>query len=181
MYLEFNFGHLKYSIKTSFFAVNLTLKLFRVTVADADIGNLKSLHTFLSKYLYHMLVKFESFWTKSYGPNYTPNFERFDNKKQPNKQNRTSFCLFVCLFVCFLVFCFVLFFVSFLTFLIKRWERGVLFIYFFFQVQQSNDSKVWIRGVPSLITIVWHVKPGEKLHQTWQIWLVLKKTDPCLN
>ena len=35
------------------------LKLFRFTVADADDGSLKSLHTFLKKYLYPMLVKFE--------------------------------------------------------------------------------------------------------------------------
>ena len=40
-------------------AVNLLLKLFRATVANADIGSLKSLHTFLAKYLYYMLVKFE--------------------------------------------------------------------------------------------------------------------------
>ena len=41
------------------FAVNLPLKLFRATVANADIESLKSLHTFLTKCLYHMLVKFE--------------------------------------------------------------------------------------------------------------------------
>ena len=52
-------GNIKYPIGTSIFAVNLTLKLLRVTVAGADIGSLKSLHTFLKKYLYHMLVKFE--------------------------------------------------------------------------------------------------------------------------
>ena len=32
---------------------------FYVTIADADIGNLKSLHTLFVKYLEHMLVKFE--------------------------------------------------------------------------------------------------------------------------
>ena len=30
-----------------------------VTIADADIGSLKSLHTLFDKYLDHMLVKFE--------------------------------------------------------------------------------------------------------------------------
>ena len=62
-----------------FFEVNLPLNLFRVTVANADIGSIKSLHTFLKKKkknLYHMLVKFEQivwpelhkvlgFWQKS--------------------------------------------------------------------------------------------------------------------
>ena len=50
-------------------AVNLTskIKLFRVTVADTDIGSLKSLHTRINTYLYHMLVKFEK---KKYGLNY---------------------------------------------------------------------------------------------------------------
>ena len=37
------------------FAINL--KLFHATVANADIGSLKSLHTFLE--IYHMPVKFE--------------------------------------------------------------------------------------------------------------------------
>ena len=41
-----------------------------VTIADADIRSLKSLHTLFDKYLDHMLVKFEKIvW--SYGPNYT--------------------------------------------------------------------------------------------------------------
>ena len=35
----------------SIFAVNVPLKLFRDTVADVDIGSLKSLLTFLCKYL----------------------------------------------------------------------------------------------------------------------------------
>ena len=34
-------------------------KLFRATIANADIESLKSLYTFLTKCLYHMLVKFE--------------------------------------------------------------------------------------------------------------------------
>ena len=35
--------------------------LFYITIADADIGSLKSLHTLFDKYLYlnHMLVEFE--------------------------------------------------------------------------------------------------------------------------
>ena len=32
---------------------------FHVTIADADIGSLKSLHTLFDKYLDHMRVKFE--------------------------------------------------------------------------------------------------------------------------
>ena len=62
----------------SIFAVNLPLKLFRATIANADIGSLKSFHTFLLKCLYHMLVKFEQnrmFQT-------TRNFELFDKKKK---------------------------------------------------------------------------------------------------
>ena len=34
-------------------------RAFHVTIADADIGSLKSLHTLFDKYLDHMLVKFE--------------------------------------------------------------------------------------------------------------------------
>ena len=55
------------------FAVNLQLKLFPATVANTDIGSLKSLHdTFLKNCLYHMLVKFEQ---KSYGSNYAKVFK----------------------------------------------------------------------------------------------------------
>ena len=50
-------GNIKCPIVKSIFAVNLPLKLFRATVAPADIGSLKSLHTFLLKCLYCMLVK----------------------------------------------------------------------------------------------------------------------------
>ena len=58
------------------FAVNLPLKLFRATVANADIESPKSLHTFLTKFLYHMLVKFEEIrMIKT-----TRNFELFDKK-----------------------------------------------------------------------------------------------------
>ena len=39
--------NIKYPIGKSIFAVNLPVKLFPTTVAYADIGSLKSLHTFL--------------------------------------------------------------------------------------------------------------------------------------
>ena len=65
--LDFNVsisnGNIKYPIGKSNFAVNLPLKLFPSTIANADIESQKSLHTFLKKCLYHMPVKF--------GPNYT--------------------------------------------------------------------------------------------------------------
>ena len=35
------------------------LRVFYTTIADADIGSLKSLHTLFDKDLDHMLVKFE--------------------------------------------------------------------------------------------------------------------------
>ena len=49
-----------------------------VTIADADIGSLKSLHTLFDKYLDHMLVKFEQnrmVWTT-----HMHNFVLFDKK-----------------------------------------------------------------------------------------------------
>ena len=49
-------------------------RLFYVTIADADIVSLKSLHTIFDKYLDHMLVKFEQnrmVWT-------IQNFELFE-------------------------------------------------------------------------------------------------------
>ena len=55
---NYNVG-LKYPIRKSFFTVNLPSKLLPTAVANADIGNVKSLNTFLLKCLYHMLVKFE--------------------------------------------------------------------------------------------------------------------------
>ena len=45
-------------LKTNF-AVNLSLKLIRTTVANADTGNLKSLCTLFDTYLDRMLAKFE--------------------------------------------------------------------------------------------------------------------------
>ena len=58
------------------FCSKVAIKLLRATVSNADIGSLKSLHTFLKKCLHHMQVKFE--------PNLmvqtTRNFELFDKK-----------------------------------------------------------------------------------------------------
>ena len=70
-------GNIKYPIGKSVFAVNLSLKLFPATVANADIRSLKSLHTFLKECLYHMLVKFE----QNRMVQTTRNFELFDKKK----------------------------------------------------------------------------------------------------
>ena len=67
---------MKYPIGKSIFAVNLPLKLFPATVANADIGSLKSLHTLFDKYLDHMLVKFE----QNRMVQTTRNFELFDKK-----------------------------------------------------------------------------------------------------
>ena len=55
----------------------VSLKLFRATVANADIGSLKSFHTFLKKCLYHMPVKCE----QNRMVQTTRNFELFDQKK----------------------------------------------------------------------------------------------------
>ena len=52
-------GNVKYPSGKSIFAVNLLLKLFPATVANADIGSQKSLHTLFDTYLNHRLVKFE--------------------------------------------------------------------------------------------------------------------------
>ena len=41
--------HIEYSIGKPIFGENLPLKLFRATVANADLKSLKSLHTFLKK------------------------------------------------------------------------------------------------------------------------------------
>ena len=67
---------IKCPIGKSNFAVNLPINLFHATVANADIGSLKSLHTFLTQ----VFVPYASeIWTKSYGPNYTK-FWVFDKK-----------------------------------------------------------------------------------------------------
>ena len=46
--------------KNNFFEVNLPLKRFRATVANADTGSQKSLHTISVTYLDHILARFES-------------------------------------------------------------------------------------------------------------------------
>ena len=69
---------MKYPIGKSILGVNLQLKLFPATVANADIRSLKSLHTFLKECLYHMLVKFE----QNCIVQTTRNFELFDKKKK---------------------------------------------------------------------------------------------------
>ena len=60
--VRINNRNIKCPIGKSIFAVNLPLKLLCATVANhanTEIGSLKSLHTFLSKCLHHILVKFE--------------------------------------------------------------------------------------------------------------------------
>ena len=67
---------IKYPIETSIFGVNLPLKVFPATVANADIRSLKSLHKFLGECFYPMQVKFE----QNRMVQTTPNFELFDKK-----------------------------------------------------------------------------------------------------
>ena len=69
-------GNIKYPIGKSILAVTLPLKLFPATVANAYIGSLMSLHTFLTTCLYYMLVKFE----QNRKVETTRNFELFDKK-----------------------------------------------------------------------------------------------------
>ena len=57
--VSINNGNIKCLIGKIIFPINLPLKLFCGNAANADIGSLKSLHTFLNKCLYIMLVKFE--------------------------------------------------------------------------------------------------------------------------
>ena len=71
-------GNVKYPSGKSIFAVNLLLKLFPTTVANADIGSQKSLHTLFGKYFGHMSVKFE----QNCMVQTTRNLEFFDKKKQ---------------------------------------------------------------------------------------------------
>ena len=72
---QFN-GNIKCPIEKTMFAVNLPLKLFPATVANADIESPKSLQKFLKKCLYCMLVKFvQNRMVQS-----TRNFELFDKK-----------------------------------------------------------------------------------------------------
>ena len=66
----------KYPSGKSIFAVNLPLQLFLATVANADIGSLKSLYKLFNKYLDYLLVKFE----QNCMVQTTRNLEIFDKK-----------------------------------------------------------------------------------------------------
>ena len=70
-------GNIKCPIGKSIFAVNLPLKRFCATVANADIEGLKSLHTLFDKYLDHILVKFK----QNRVIRNIQNFELYDKKK----------------------------------------------------------------------------------------------------
>ena len=71
-------GSIKCPIGKSIFTVNLPIKLFHATVANADTENLKSLHTLFDAYLDNIPAKFEPnrmirnvqnfqfFWTKTW-------------------------------------------------------------------------------------------------------------------
>ena len=73
-------GNIKYPIGKSIFAVKFSLKLCPATIANANIiGSLKSLHTFLKKCLYHILLKFKQ---NLLMVQTTRNFERFEKKKK---------------------------------------------------------------------------------------------------
>ena len=61
----------------------MPLKLFPATIANADIGSLKSLHTLFDKYLDHMLVKFE----QNRMVQITRNLELFAKKKNQVYEN----------------------------------------------------------------------------------------------
>ena len=76
LYVRISNGNIKYPIGKLIFAVNLLLKLSPATVANADIGSLKSLHTLFDTYLDHMMVKFE----QNCMVQTTRHFELFDKK-----------------------------------------------------------------------------------------------------
>ena len=58
-------GNIKYPIGKSIFAVNLPLKLSPATVANTDMGSLKSLHTLFGKYLDHTQLNLNPLiWSK---------------------------------------------------------------------------------------------------------------------
>ena len=56
LYVVFWGGKWKTPDRKTNFCSKFTVKLFSATVANDDIGSLKSLHTLLNKYLDHMLV-----------------------------------------------------------------------------------------------------------------------------
>ena len=70
-------GNIKCPDRKIDFWNNLALKLFRATIANVDIESQKSLPTFLTKCLYHMLVKFEQICIVPT----TQNFELFDKNQ----------------------------------------------------------------------------------------------------
>ena len=67
-------GNIKCPVGNSIFAENLPFKLFRATVANADIESLKSVRTLFDTYLNHKLAKFE---LNRFARN-VQNFELFD-------------------------------------------------------------------------------------------------------
>ena len=80
-------GNLKCPIGKPIFAVNLPLKLLRVTVANANTESLKSLHTSFYTYLDCMLCEI---WTKSYGSKWTQ-FDLLD--KTPSSLKKKTFLI----------------------------------------------------------------------------------------
>ena len=56
--------------------IDFLIGYFIITIADADIGSLKSLHTLFDKYLNHKLVKYE----QNRMVQTAQNFELFDKK-----------------------------------------------------------------------------------------------------
>ena len=65
------------SFNSNFYCKNLfSHRVFYITIADADIGSLKFLHTLFDKYLDHMLVKFDQ--NRMVGT--VQNFDLFDKK-----------------------------------------------------------------------------------------------------
>ena len=63
------------SFNGKFAALDFPIGYF-ITIADADIGSLKSFHTLFDKYLDHMPLKFE----QNCVVRTVQNFERFDKK-----------------------------------------------------------------------------------------------------
>ena len=66
-----SFNNSKFTCKHWFYD-----RVFYVTITDAEIGSLNSLHTLCGKYLDHMLVEFE----QNHMVQTTWNFELFDKK-----------------------------------------------------------------------------------------------------
>ena len=65
------------SLNSKFTAkIDFSDRVLYVTISNADIGSLKSLHTLFDKYLDHMLVKFE----QNCMVRTIRNFELFDKK-----------------------------------------------------------------------------------------------------